>query len=172
MTLAIPEDTYRLILKDPKVRIMVHGVQLWPQKSSASLPIEASKTKGLLTEAPAEVLCRIADFLDDVGFVCLRNSHPRLRTVLTIDSLSITPVEKYVIRGLMGLHGIADPAASFCERRTLNSDYWKYYPDTKPGIVGVEQWRARNIMRSMRPIIVRREGHFCNVGQVTVSTDT
>ena len=68
--------------------------------------------RDLLTTLPSEILFRIIAFMDDVGFVCLRYTHPRLRDMLSIDNLSINPCHKFMIRGLIGVGSLIHQSSS------------------------------------------------------------
>ena len=142
-----------------------------PQVSQDWLPSKqepAPSSVGVdkLSRLPSEILYKITTYMDDVGFVCLRNTHRRLRSNLDIDSLSVKASGKYIIRGLMGLHGIPNPATSFCPKCTERSKYWRRYPDEKPTFSAIQQWRKSNVYVSRSPIVVQRQGHFCNIGTI------
>ena len=142
-----------------------------PQGSQGRLPSEQEPAPGSvgldkLSRLPSEILYKITTYLDDVGFVCLRNTHRRLRSNLDIDSLSVKASGKYIIRGLMGLHGIPNPTTSFCPKCTERSRYWRRYPDEKPTFSAIQQWRKSNVYVNRSPIVVQRQGHFCNVGTI------
>lgn len=81
---------------DDSAMVVIDGVQLWPmvEDSKSSRKVEG---RDLLSTAPPEIIYKIANLLDDVGYVCLRNTHRRLRSVLSIDSLSIKPAQKYIM---------------------------------------------------------------------------
>ena len=120
--------------------------------------------RAIITTLPSELVYKIATFMDDVGFVCFRNAHPRLRDVLSIDQLSITPCGKYIIRGIMGLHNIPNPVIRFCPQCTMQSSHWIKYPDRKPSMAAIKLWRKNNVLAGMTTISIRRSGHFCDIG--------
>ena len=125
---------------------------------------ELPSAKDTITTLPSELLYKITTFMDDVGFVCFRNAHPRLRAMLSIDLLSISPSGKYIIRGIMGLHGVPSPVHHFCPHCTILSWHWMKYPDQKPSMDAIKRWRKHNVLAGMTVISVRRDGHFCEIG--------
>ncbi|KAL9632292.1 MAG: hypothetical protein Q9164_005406 [Protoblastenia rupestris] len=148
-----------------KVKIVLYGKQMWPPETPPSLE-PAVPRQDMLTHLPSEIMYKITSFLDDVGFVCLKNTHPRLRSSLAIDHLSINACKKYIIRGLMGLHGIPNPSTAFCSYCTMHSEYWTHYPDQNPSISAIKEWRKVNALKGVgrTSIIIRKISHICEVG--------
>ena len=141
---------------------------VWPP------PIEQlmqdAKKPGLLAQLPPEILYKIASYLDDVGFVCLRNTCMHSRDSLAIEStVQLKPVQRYLLRGLCGLSGVMKPTGFFCATCTKRS--LMSYGDKRPTIAALRLWRNENVHRGRRMRVVRCACEdWCEVGSLAVGT--
>ena len=105
-------------------------IRVWPPVVESTT---ARNPQNTLAQMPAEVLYKIATYLDDVGFVCLRNTCARIRGSINIEgAIEFGAFQRYLLRGLLGLNDVMTSAGLFCEACTETS--LKSYPDKLPDI--------------------------------------
>ena len=143
-------------------------VLVWPPPTDN--PKRAKNKVNTLTQLPSEILYKIASHLDDVGFVCLRNTCTRLRASLAIETtIGFTPVQRYLLRGLYSLNGVMNPTKFFCATCTERSFY--SCPDQRPPIATLRGWRKKNVHDGRRARVVRcASGGWCEVGSLSAET--
>ena len=144
------------------------NVLVWPPPTDN--PKRAKNKENTLGQLPPEILYKIASRLDDVGFVCLRNTCTRLRASLAIETtIEFTPVQRYLLRGLYSLNGVMNPTKFFCATCTERSFY--SYPDQRPAIATLRGWRNKNVHDGRRARVVRCAcGGWCEVGSISAET--